>query len=171
MALGFDYRPVPQQQFSPLPILKYIPREGQILRIDRMPGGTRATNITDNFAAVFDMDAIEVGWIFFRRGQKPDMRLFPLGQDWPDSPGHKFQRGVRLMLQLSERHGGGVCELSSTCPQLIGAIDAVHDEFLAGRLDNLGKLPVVVLAASEPDSQPEFVIAGWVERPESLVRD
>ena len=165
MALGFDYRPAAVQ----LPIVKYHAREAQFLRIDRSARGVSATDITDNFAAVFDMDAIEVGWMAFARGMRPDMRLFPLGRDWPEAPGPYYKRGVRLALKLSERDGGEVRELSSTFGPFIAAIDALHDEFLAGRLDNPDKLPVVVLAAAEPGSQPDFVIAGWVERPEGLV--
>ncbi|GLS17963.1 hypothetical protein GCM10007874_09790 [Labrys miyagiensis] len=102
MALGFDYRPAAVQ----LPIVKYHAREAQFLRIDRSARSVSATDITDNFAAVFDMEAIEVGWMAFAHGTPPDMRLFPLGQDWPEAPGPQFKRGVRLVLQLSERHGG-----------------------------------------------------------------
>lgn len=165
MALGFDYRPAAVQ----LPIVKYHAREGQFLRIDRSARSVSATDITDNFAAVFDMEAIEVGWMAFAHGTPPDMRLFPLGQDWPEAPGPQFKRGVRLVLQLSERHGGDARELSSTSSQFLAAIDALHDEFLAGRLDNPDKLPVVVLASTKPGRRPDFVIAGWVERPEGLV--
>lgn len=166
MALGFDYRPAGTQ----LPIVKYHAVEARFLRIDRTARGVTATDITDNFAAVFDMDAIEVGWMAFGHGTRPDMRLFPLGQEWPEAPAPHFKRGVRLTLQLSERHGGGVRELSSTSGQFIAAVDALHDEFLAGRADNPGRLPVVVLAGAQPGGQPEFTIAGWVERPEGGLR-
>lgn len=164
MALGFSAT-VPSKL---LPILKYHSREGRFLRIDRTVQGVITQDITQNFAAVVDMEAIEVGWMLFGHGTRPDLRLFPLGQAWPEAPSPQHKRGLRIVLQLSEAQGGEVRELSSTSSQFLAAFDALHDDYLSSRGDNTGKLPVVVLTSAEPGEQPVFTIAGWVERPEGF---
>jgi hypothetical protein len=165
MALGFSAT----APATLLPILKYHVPDGRLLRIDRTAEGIVTRDITDNFAAVVDMDAIEVGWMRFGHGVRPDMRLFPLGGAWPEAPSAHHKRGLRVIMQLADAHGGEVRELSSTAAGFLEAFDALHDEFLAGRAANPGKLPVVVLMGSDPDSnRPNFTIAGWIERPEAL---
>ncbi|WP_448951657.1 hypothetical protein [Labrys neptuniae] len=164
MALGF----VPSAPTNFLPILKYNPHEGRFLRIDRGERGLVTTDITENFAVVIDMETIEAGWMHFGRNVAPDLRLFPLGQPWPEAPSLQHKRGLRVVMQLSEAHGGDIRELSSTAYQFLIAFDALHDAYLAGRDDNPGKLPVVVLTKIEPGRVPEFTIAGWVKRPEAL---
>ncbi|MDQ0392201.1 hypothetical protein [Labrys monachus] len=164
MALGFSAT----APTAFLPILKYHIPDGRFLRIDRTPVGTTIHDITDDFAAVVDMDAIEVGWMRFGHGVRPDMRLFPLGGVWPEAPSVQHKRGLRVVLQLSDAHGGEVRELSSTAGSFLEAFDALHDEFLAGRSANPGKLPVVVLMGRDADNRPHFTIAGWVERPPAL---
>jgi hypothetical protein len=164
MALGFSAT----APATSLPILKFHATDGRLLRIDRTPEGTVAHDITDNFAAVIDMDAIEIGWMRFGHGVRPDMRLFPLGGAWPEAPSIQHKRGLRVVMQLADAHGGEVRELSSTAGGFLEAFDALHDEFLAGRPANPGKLPVVVLMGSDPDNRPRFTIAGWIERPEAL---
>jgi len=170
MALGFSAT-VPARF---LPILKYHAREGRVLRIDRTADGVISQDITENFAAVVDMEAIEIGWMQFGQGTKPDLRLFPLGGAWPEAPSPQHKRGLRVVLQLSQNQGGDVRELSCTASVFLDAFDSLHDEFLAGRQDHPGKLPVVVLTHTRLERaashKPYFTIAGWVERPETMAR-
>jgi hypothetical protein len=164
MAIGFSASPPAKL----LPLLKYRARDARFLCIDHTAPGIAARDVTENFAAVVDMERIEIGWMLFGRRTKPDLRLFPLGQPWPDAPSLAHKRGLRVIMQLSDAHGGDARELSSTSGLFLTAFDTLHDDYLAGRSDNLGKLPVVVLARAEPDRAPEFVIAGWVQRPETM---
>jgi hypothetical protein len=165
MAIGFSASPPTKL----LPFLKYHAREARLLRIDRDAQGVVAEDVTQNFAAVVDMETIKVGWMLFGRHARPDLRLFPLGEPWPEAPSQAHRRGLRVVMQLSQAHGGEARELCSTSSQFLAAFDALHDDYLAGRIDNPGKLPVVVLTRAEPGAQPEFTIAGWVNRPEALV--
>ena len=62
-----------------LPIIKYDARAGRFFRIDRGANGNEPVDITDSFAAVFDFENVEVGWMNFS-GPQPDFKLVPMGK-------------------------------------------------------------------------------------------
>lgn len=162
-----------------LPIVKYDARAGRMFRVDREDGVSTPVDITRNFKAVFDFEALEVGYINFDTGSAPDFVMVPHGGAMPERPSDKHRQGLRLTLKLSSELGGDVREIAGTSAALIKGVDALHDDYLAGVGANAGKLPVVALAdtvAVESGSgakkstnyQPVFEIVGWVKRPSGL---
>jgi hypothetical protein len=175
MALGFDTGSCRDA----LPILKFDASAGRFLRIDRDETRRQFIDITENFRAVIDMERLEIGWMLFGQGAAPDMRLFPVGAPWTQAPTVLHRRGLRAVLQLDPAAGGSVREMCSTASGFLRGFDSLHDEWLAARSENPGRLPVVGVARFMPlrggpagvskiSYQPDFVITGWAERPAAL---
>ena len=106
--------------------------------------------------------------------------MVPLGQPLPTSPSPEHKQGLRMCVKLSSDIGGDVRELSGNSSAFLTGIDALHTEYEAGKVSNVGKLPVVALAdtlAIESKGQgqkstnyrPVFQIIAWVDRPKDLV--
>ena len=142
MALGFDSSACSDA----LPILKFDAGSARFLRIDRDDRQRHFIDVTEKFRAIFDMERLQVGWMLFGHGAAPDMRLFHVGEPWPAAPTALHRRGIRAVLQLDPVIGGGVREICSTAAGFLRGFDALHDEWLAARHDNPGRLPVVGLA-------------------------
>ena len=162
-----------------LPIVKYDARAGRMFRVDREDGVSTPVDITRNFKAVIDFEALEVGYINFDTGSAPDFVMVPYGSTLPAKPSDKHRQGMRLTLKLAGELGGDVREIAGTSAALIKGMDSLHDEYLAGVGANAGKLPVVVLADTvavesgsgakkSTNSPPVFEITGWVKRPGDL---
>lgn len=177
MALGFDFGGNGGGNF--LPIIKYDARAGRVFRVDREDGASTSVDITRNFKAVFDFDNMEVGWIAFTAGSAPDFAMVPLGTPRPERPSQNHKGGIRMNVKLGGECGGDCRELASTATAMLGGIDRLHNEFLAGAKANPGKLPVVVLEDTVPitsgsgdkkstNYQPIFKIVSWVKRPADL---
>ena len=178
MALGFDTGACRDA----LPILKFDASAGRFLRVDRDETRRQFIDITENFHAAIDMERLEVGWMLFGQGIAPDMRLFPVGTPWTQAPTVLHRRGLRAVLQLDPAAGGGVREICSTASGFLRAFDSLHDAWLSARGENVGRLPVVSVAGFTPlhggpvgvarvSYQPDFVITGWVDRPDALALD
>lgn len=166
------------------PVAKYDARAGRMFKIERAQdsAGNWQTNnveITTGFQAIMDMENIQVGWILFASGIAPQFTLVPLGDPLPQKPSENHKQGFRLMMKLGKSSGGDVREFASCAKAVIGAIDALHDEFSRGRAANPGKLPVVSLTGTVPvvsqgkgqsstNYAPVFVIKSWIERPPEL---
>lgn len=163
-----------------IPIVKYDARAGRIFRRDFIGSGEyENVDITRAFKAVIDMENIEVGSIAFGTGA-PQFALVPLGKTPPPPPTPEHKTGARLLCKLGKDCGGDIREIASTAKAFLRGLDELHNAYLAGVIDNPGKLPVVVLADTigitsgegakkSTNYQPVFEITGWVPRPADLV--
>jgi len=144
----------------------------------RAPDGewyTDQQNITDNFAAIFDMENAEIGWIAFSSGGPPSFVMSPVGSDIGNPPSDAHKQGFRLRVKLAKGCGGGVREFASTATSTWQAVDGLHTEFEKERGKYAGKLPLVKLGGVRPSKTPMgtsyvpmFKIAGWMVRPPEL---
>jgi hypothetical protein len=71
--------------------------------------------------------------------------------------------------------GDQLREFMSSANGVRGAMDKLHDDFVAGSTQNPGKLPAVKVKAVIPVTNkhgtnytPDFEIVGWVDRPAVL---
>jgi len=162
------------------PLLKFDARAGVFYRCDRTraPDGewyTDQKNITDGFAALFDLQNAEVGWISLSANGPPNFVMVPVGSDIGDRPSDAHKQGFRLRLKLAKASGGGVREFASTAASTWQAIDKLHTEFEKEHGKHPGKLPLVKLSGVKPSKTPMgtsyvpiFEIAGWMVRPLEL---
>lgn len=162
-----------------LPIIKFDARVGTFYLQDRVNSGgewhSEQRDVTDKFRAAFDLGTLQRGWIRFPKGAAPETTLVPAGEDPGDSPSDEHREGIRLLLKMSRELGGDVRELMSTARGLWGAIDTLHDEYLAATAEHPGEVPVVVLSdvreaktAAGATFVPIFEIADWIARPSDL---
>ena len=118
-----------------LPLVKFDARVGSFYLLDREQSvetgdwETKQRDITDEFRAVFDLQNLEVGWIRFPKGQAPEARLVPAGQDPGEAPGDDWRQGLRLVMAvvMPPALGDDIRELMSTARALWVGIDALHD--------------------------------------------
>jgi hypothetical protein len=166
------------------PIVKFDARAGRFFRVDRIQdsaGNWQTSNveITNGFQAVMDLDAIEVGWALLAAGVAPSWSMVPLGQPLPPKPSDQHKQCFRLMLKLGKTIGGDAREFASQAKVVIGAMDELHTQFVAGKAANPGKLPVVALTGTVPvvstgkgqsstNYKPVFAITSWIDRPPEL---
>lgn len=183
MARAF-FNSAPQNTF--LPFIKYDARGGHVFRADKnIDGSADNVNITRAFKAVFDIDNFEHGFIeFSEAGVAPRFALAHNSQPEPSKPEGKFKKGIRVRLRLNKDCGGDVREFSSAAQSVVEAFGKLVDDYDTGVVDNVGKLPVVVLGEpvqitsniKQPSGAtmkatnyaPTFQIVGWVTRPEDL---
>ena len=164
-----------------MPIIKYDARSGRIFRSDYANGERTAVDITQTFAAIFDFENVEAGYIDFNTGHGPDFVVARLGDRAPDRPKDgKHQQGVRLQVKLSTNLGGDVRELATTANAALRGFDAAHTAYEAEKAQHPGMLPVLVLESSTPvttgegqkkatNYTPNFKIVRWIARPADLV--
>lgn len=127
-----------------------------------------------NMTAIFDMDNLRTGWFLFAAGVAPSKTYDPSLAEAAPKPGADFKRGFELDV-FSEKNLLGVREFSSTAGVVIEAMNALHDQWLAGKDANPGKLPVVKCAGVLPivgshgtNYQPQLEIVSWADRPAEL---
>lgn len=155
--------------------IKYDARAGRFSRMDNK----EATDITQSFAAIMDLEQIEVGWARFAANSAPDFVMARVGQPLPARPTQDHKRAFRMMLKLGRNCGGDVREFASAAGCVIQAIDELHDAYSAAPQAAQGLLPVVTLAGSvavktqtpngvTTNYKPQFTIASWQPRPAEL---
>lgn len=176
MAFGFTYNS--GEDF--LPIVKYDSRAGRISRRDRTDGGNTDVDITRSFKAVFDFENLEVGWINFPAGAAPSFSMARIGEPMPPKPSDGHKQGIRIQIKLGKDCGGDLRELASNAGAFLRGTEKLHDQYLAEVKNNPGKLPVVALVDSVPETTgkgekkstnyvPVWQIIQWVNRPVDLV--
>jgi hypothetical protein len=163
--------------------VEYNAKAGRFYRVERVDvGGTFETQkmeIRDNeFSAVFDLENIEVGWAYFAAGSAPSIHLAKLGSAIPARPDQDHKQAFKVKIVLSKACAGTgdqLRELMSSANSVRGAMDKLHDDFVAGSAVNPGKLPAVKVKAVIPVTNkhgtnytPDFEIVGWVDRPAIL---
>lgn len=160
-----------------LPRLNYNGKAGRMVRVDRVNTGagwsSEEVDITNGFAAVFDLEFIEVGWICFDTGGPPDFRLVPIGGDVGPQPSPKHKNGVRVLVKLSAANANGapIRELCSTAGVFLGPFETLVGDYRAARDQHPGQLPVVAMTGVVPvkgahgtNYSPAFAIVKWVPR-------
>jgi hypothetical protein len=165
-----------------VPFVKYDARAGRFFRSDRAQdssGNWASEQVEIQLKAVMDLENMQVGWLHFAAGQAPEAQMVPIGAPLPASPGEGWKKGVRILMKLAQSCGGDVREIQSNAAAFLTGVDQLHDEYLAGRTANPGKLPVVGTkpataitsgsgAKKSTNYQPVFEIVQWVARPADL---
>jgi hypothetical protein len=164
-----------------IPTVKINSKQGRVYRVDRKQGAdgweTDEVEITNSFQFVPDLENIQIGWMLFKAGQAPDLRLVKLGDVMPDRPTPDHKQGVRLLVKLGKECGGDLREIAATAKSILGPIDKLHDAYLAASKENAGKVPVVKLAGmkkidtktqhgTNTNFEPQFEIVRWIDRPD-----
>lgn len=166
------------------PTVKINSKQGRVYRVDRSQGAdgweTNEVEITNSFQFVPDLENIEIGWMLFKAGQAPDLRMVKLGDPMADRPTPDHKQGVRLLVKLGKECGGDLREIAATAKSILGPIDRLHDEFVEGVKSNPGKVPVVKLTGmkkidtktahgTNTNFEPQFEITRWIDKPPELV--
>jgi hypothetical protein len=159
------------------PIVKYDARAGRWFRVD---GKDSVVDISNGFAAIFDLAQIDIGWALFAAGAPPSTSFARVPAPMPPQPSPDHKRSVRLMLKLSKTAGGDVREVLTQAGIVQAAIDQLHDAYMAAPEAREGKLPVVACPSTEAVVQamgngakstnykPVLQIVNWVARPADL---
>jgi hypothetical protein len=163
------------------PTVKINAKQGRVYRVDRSQDGagnwqTDEVEITSDFQFVPDFDELQIGWMYFAAGQAPNFAMVKLGEQMPDRPNADHRQGVRLKVKLGKTCGGDIREIAATAKTILGPIDKLHDEYLAGAGSNPGKAPVVRMTGmkkidtktqhgTNTNFEPQFEILKWVDKP------
>lgn len=178
MALGFNF--ATEGGSDIIPIVKYDARAGRFSVRDYVDGAYVTKDVTNEFAAIFDVENIETGTIDFSTGGAPSFAVARFGDKIPAPPTANHKSGFRILIKLSNSLGGSVREFASTARACLRGIDELHNEYLKGVKANPGMLPVVKLkstvavttgegAKKSTNYTPVFEIVAWKARPEDLV--
>lgn len=185
--MGLGLPVVTSSDFDRTPVVRYDGRAGRIFRDDReqIDGKweKKTTEITPDFQAVFDLENIETGWIFFS-DQGPRYETVKIGNPLPNRPSDNHKAGFRILMKLGKASGGDVRELMANAKVSIAGMDALYDAYLAEVGANAGKLPLVKLEGttavttkgkdatgkdvSSTNYQPNWKIVRWMDRPAEL---
>jgi hypothetical protein len=180
MGLGLPVKP-PSGDFMSL--CKFDARAGRMFRVDRVErNGTFEKNdveVTQGFAAIFDLKNIEVGYVKFNEGGAPEWAMVKIGQPLPAKPSQDFRQGFRVNIKLAKSIGGDVREFASAAGCVISAMDQLYDAYSKAPEAVAGRLPIVTMNGSTPiksgsgartstNYSPNFTITQWVDRPAEL---
>lgn len=155
-----------------IPFLSYNAKAGRWYTKNDEPNAElwEVTNMT----AIFDIENIRTGWFLFAAGVAPVKQFDPSLQEAAPKPGEGFKRGFELRV-YSDKNLGGVREFASTAGAVIDAMNAVHDQWIAGKDANPGKLPVIQCTGVTPvtgkhgtNYSPTLQIVAWADRPAEL---
>lgn len=178
MALGFSTES--RSSGDILPILKYDAKSGDFVARNRVQD-TDGTwqNVEEEvalpFKAIFDFDNIQVGWLSFATGT-PDFAMVSYGERMPAQPTPEHKQSFRVRIYSKSL---GLREFSHSAKTVLRALDALHNQFLADKPANPGKVPVVEISGLEtvkistPQGElrmkaPKWSITSWVAKPEAM---
>lgn len=176
MALGIST----ESSGSFTPFVKFDARAGRWFRKgDREKGETSDIDVTNGFAAVFDFENIEVGWMLLAAGSAPAYVMQPVSKGLPPKPEGDFKQGFRMRVALANNLGGGVYELASSAKALISKIDQAHTAYSTAPEAKQGKLPILSMTGTEViettspkgttrNYAPTLKLEGWVDRPAAM---
>lgn len=178
MALGFNTEG--RSGGDILPIVKFDAKSGDFIARNRVQGGDGMwENVEEELGvpwkAIFDFDNIEVGWLSFSSGA-PDFHMVKYGERLPAQPSPDHKQAFRIRIYSKAL---GLREFSHSSKTMLRAIDALHNQFLADKAANPGKVPVVEVAGLEtvkvnsPQGElrfkaPKWSITSWVAKPEAM---
>lgn len=180
MALGFNTES--KSAGDIIPIIKYDAKAGDFIAQDRVQSASgewekeeRELPLPTKFAA--DMAEMEVGWLSFQSGA-PDFRMVKIGEAMPAKPEGDFKNAFRMRIASKEL---GLREFSHSAKTVLRAMDTLHNQYEAEKVNNAGKIPVVEITGTEtikinsPQGElrfkvPVWNISGWVEKPEMFTK-
>lgn len=178
MAIGLNTQNSSGGDF--LPRIQYDARAGRFFKIEReqTANGWESTPVEIGvpFQFVIDLDALEIGWIKLDQ-TGVDFQMVKRGQSLPTQPSPAHKQGFRVPLYLKD---GGTRLWNSTAKCVLRRLDALDDAWLEGRGANSGKMPVVQVVKTVPETSgqgakqstnyaPVFEIISWVARPAGFV--
>ena len=127
-----------------------------------------------DMTAIFDMDNLQTGWFLFAAGVAPAKTMDPSLEQAAPCPGEGHKRGFQLEV-YSDANLLGKREFSSTAGSVIEAMNNLHTDWLAGKITNPGKLPVVKCTGVDPvtnkhgtNYRPTLQIVQWADRPAEM---
>ena len=182
MALGISTESGTGGNFTPT--IKINSKQGRVWRVDRTQGAdgwqTDEVDITNVFQFVPDLANIEIGWMLFKAGSAPDLRMVKVGEVMADRPTPDHKQGVRLLVKLGKECGGDLREISATAKSILQPIDELHTAYTASAEAKAGKLPIVKMTGmtkidtktqhgTNTNFSPVFEIVKWIDRPPELV--
>lgn len=166
-----------------LPRVQYDARVGYWKTIDRLQGpegwASHENDIPTPFSAVFLFHELEVGYIKF--ANPPGFALVQFGGAIPPQPdelnneGRKaYQPGFRLKM-FAPKTLGGIRVFANNSKTVLGAMDTLHQAYLAAPEAKQGLLPVVAVTGKQVIEVknkngsakfyvPVFAIQKWVDR-------
>lgn len=166
-----------------MPFVKYNAKAGKFFRVDRVQTAsgweTTDVDITHNFAAVFDLEEIQVGFVYFGpNGPQRAMATYmkapvpPRPVDVDDKGKPLYKGGFVVTIALAKDCGGGIREFSSSAQSVQDAMNALYDVFARDPANaNRTAAPIVKLVTVQAEKgsfgtnyRPVFEIVGWVDR-------
>lgn len=167
--MGFMAAPAASGDFNTF--IKYDARAGRWYT--KPDGGGELYEVTD-MTALMDLENIQTGWFQFMEGQAPTKVFDPSLSEAAPKPSGDAKRGFQVML-FSDKNIGGLREFTATAATVIEAMNAVYDQWEAGKAANPGKVPVVrckgvvgVKSAKSTNYKPQLEIVAWADRPTEL---
>jgi hypothetical protein len=162
-----------------MPVFKYDANAGSFYKQDRVltkdGWGNEQADVGDDLRAgrvIFDLDHIEVGWLYFPKGAAPETALFPAGQDIGDAPTKDHKQGFRVVVKLDNDEPR---EFMSTAAATWYALDTLHEAYCNQRKDHPGQVAKVKLVdiietktGNSTTFTPVFELVGLVARPPDL---
>lgn len=182
MALGIKTQ---SNEADFLPRIQYDARAGRFFKIERTNDGGTWISVPEEMPLpvrmAMDLENLEVGWI--KLASPPDFRMVKLGQPLPPDPGIKaadgkpmYKQGFRCMV-FNKAIGVRLWNHTAQC--VLEQVDALHDQWLAAKDANPGKVPVVAIGKTAPrvsgkppkqstNYAPLMTIEQWIARPPEL---
>jgi hypothetical protein len=160
-----------------LPIVKFSAQSGDFIRQESVPDASgqyvkQLDELPLPLRLAFDFENIEVGYVSFQNGV--DFRLVKLGEPMPAKPDEgDFKQVFRMRVANKDV---GLCEFSHSAKTVRNKMNSLHDEYLSGKAEHPGKVPVVEISSLEtivvPTQQsdlrfkvPNWSIVDWIDRP------
>lgn len=188
MGLGLNYASGETASSEFLPLVSYNAKAGRLKYSQRVEVNGRWEKQEEDVsfqqpAFVADMENIQVGYLFFKSGMAPVRALVKIGNPLPPVPVGDYgvdergrpnqpKQGFAMRVLDGNRT---VREFSSNAASVLGAIDALHNEYEAAPERAQGMLPVIQFTgATEVKNKhganytPNFQIVKWVPRPAEL---
>lgn len=172
MALGFSTES--KSSGDILPIIKYDAKGGDFIAQDRQQDadgqwGKTESELTLPLKMAIDLENIEVGWLSFASGA-PDFQMVKIGQPMPQKPSAEHKQAFRVKVASKAL---GLREFSHSAKTVLKEMDALHNQYMAEKAANAGKVPVVEVTGTKsvkintPQGElrfkaPEWKISGWV---------
>jgi len=179
MALGFSTEA--RAGGDILPIIKFDAKGGDWLKQNRVqgPDGTwqkHEEEVAAPFKFCADLAALEVGFLSFATGA-PDFHMVTIGDPMPVRPSDDHKQAFRMRVVVSGESGPR--EFSHSAKTVLRVVDKLHDQYMAERSANAGKLPVIEAGTPEtikmqgPNGElrfkaPTLSIVSWVDRPAAM---
>jgi hypothetical protein len=130
--------------------------------------------LTGQIRFIMDLANVQTGWIKLMEGSPPDRVPDPSRIQRARRPSEAHRRGF-ISRVASRTSFAGTGEFCSAAVGTCGAVRELYAQFRAQAADHPGEVPVIGIAGYSAfkgrfgtNFSPEFVITGWVARPDDL---